>query len=1011
MNGKKSLKKVETIQKGLRIIPLFTVILLVLTAIPMSEIIIVSADDPAFDVDLDMMLNVIEDDADNDGLPNSFEENCGRMPVHTYTASSCFLQEDAKIYVTDLYWVKVHAIGGCGAAAGDSILEVTFGDELVPRISYLTEDWAYYEYLYFADRQLEEGSYLLTVNAVNSIFDEVTVERENGLNWLDADSDDDGILDGDEMNNYLTNPINPDSDDDGLKDGLELGFAYPSDYYSPGCFRGTPVYPNGPMDAYASYSDWQSDSYKHTDDIRYLQGSSGYVDTDVTTTSDPLDPDSDGDGILDGEEDVDHDGAVDADETDPNDMDSDDDGILECAEGYSNSFWWEDLDGDNLCNAVDMDSDGDGIDDGIESGLTVGDVGPYTDLGVFVPDLDPTTTTDPVNIDSDFDGLSDGTEDVNGNGMCDTGETDAADDDTDDDLAIDGMEIQYGIDPLDMDSDDDGVLDGSEGYGSVNWWDDSDGTGGVNANDQDSDGDGIHDGCELGLNETHVGADTDLAFFIGDFDNGTTVTDPLLLDSDLDGIEDGMEDINFDGAKEEGETDAADDDTDYDGIIDGTELTYDLDPIDWDSDDDGIADGDEGYGTANWWDNTDGTGGINALDPDSDDDGLGDLLETEYRYLSPLSVDADGDGHCDYDEYYYWEDTHQDLWFNDLDYDGEYTTGCYYDPLPGYSGYEIIGASDSSKDHDGDGLEDEDEIDIYGTDPANTDTDGDGYDDDEEVNIHGTDPTTEDGDEDGLTDMEEVLLGTDPYDEDTDGDGLEDGIEVEGWEVGAITQDGYVSYHVTSNPLDATDRDGDGLNDLQEYEVSENVDYFVGYGTDPDEDDTDEDGLLDGEEVYHQDITDWNENGNTIEMLGGWFVTVDLNRDGDCLDSNVVVTENGVQTSRDEHYRVNPNPLDFNCDEDTLTDYQERWAYKGNQDPSNDDVEEFFGITSASLIWSCGTDPFIRDTDADGDYYTYDDDTEEYFYLDDGIELSGWKYDEEWVTWMMDNQNTGFNNE
>ena len=71
-------------------------------------------------------------------------------------------------------------------------------------------------------------------------------------------------------------------------------------------------------------------------------------DTDPTTT-DPLNPDTDGDGLSDGEEDEDRNqGAVDL--TDPNN---------------------------------DPDTDGDGIDDGTESGVN--------------NDEDPSTTTDPLN--------------------------------------------------------------------------------------------------------------------------------------------------------------------------------------------------------------------------------------------------------------------------------------------------------------------------------------------------------------------------------------------------------------------------------------------------------------------------------------------------------------------------------------------------------------------------------------------------------------------------------------
>jgi hypothetical protein len=101
------------------------------------------------------------------------------------------------------------------------------------------------------------------------------------------------------------------------------------------------------------------------------------------------DADTDDDGILDGNEDADHDGTVDASETDPCETDTDNDGLL----------------------------------DGTEIGLTAPQ-GFDTNLNVFVPDADPTTTTNPLDEDSDDDGRLDGEEDANQNGQVDAGETD-----------------------------------------------------------------------------------------------------------------------------------------------------------------------------------------------------------------------------------------------------------------------------------------------------------------------------------------------------------------------------------------------------------------------------------------------------------------------------------------------------------------------------------------------------------------------------------------------------------
>jgi hypothetical protein len=68
-------------------------------------------------------------------------------------------------------------------------------------------------------------------------------------------------------------------------------------------------------------------------------------------------------------------------------------------------------------------------------------------------------------------------------------------------------------------------------------------------------------------------------------------------------------------------------------------------------------------------------------------------------------------------------------------------------------------------DSDGDGLSDDDELNIHGTDPLLPDTDGDGLDDGDEVNQHGTDPLLPDTDGDGFGDGDEVdTYGTDPND-------------------------------------------------------------------------------------------------------------------------------------------------------------------------------------------------------------------------------------------------------
>jgi len=79
------------------------------------------------------------------------------------------------------------------------------------------------------------------------------------------------------------------------------------------------------------------------------------------------DTDRDCDGLVDGLEDANHNGVVDAGETDPRDPDTDDDHFDDGDErAYWGENWDEDIDGDGQINLVDSDSDNDGFKDGFE---------------------------------------------------------------------------------------------------------------------------------------------------------------------------------------------------------------------------------------------------------------------------------------------------------------------------------------------------------------------------------------------------------------------------------------------------------------------------------------------------------------------------------------------------------------------------------------------------------------------------------------------------------------------
>jgi len=353
--------------------------------------------------------------------------------------------------------------------------------------------------------------------------------------------------------------------------------------------------------------------------------------------------DTDGDGIPDDTEDQIG--------TDPLDADSDDDGVMDGSEPDAA----DDTDGDGSINALDPDSDNDGLFDGTELGAGCGGVGTAPGSIHCIADADNgVTKTDPLDFDTDNGGVKDGSEDFNHDGQQDVGETDptAGHGDDDGDLLDDdgdgltnGEEETIGSDPKDADTDDDGVLDGGEANPS----DDTDGDGLRNVRDVDSDNDGLYDGTELGLACEDAATDLAAGHCVADGDQAGTVTSPIDADTDDGGVSDGNEDVDRDGVIDVGETDptaghGADDgtlkDMDGDGLSDGLESAIGTNPNDADSDDDGLLDGEE----PNFADDTDQDGDINALDSDSDNDGLLDGTEAGRDCQNP-ATDL-GQQHC-----------------------------------------------------------------------------------------------------------------------------------------------------------------------------------------------------------------------------------------------------------------------------------------------------------------------------------------------------------------------------
>ena len=232
-------------------------------------------------------------------------------------------------------------------------------------------------------------------------------------------------------------------------------------------------------------------------------------DQEATIGTDPRNPDTDGDGLKDGEE-------VNTYGTNPLKADSDDDGLNDYDElmTYKTVPTKADSDGDGLKDGDEIarktfplvvDSDGDGLNDGDEIN---------------------THKTDPLNIDSDGDGLKDGDEIAKFS-------TNPLKLDTDEDGLSDGEEANvYSTNPTIKDTDGDGLLDGIE----ISQYK-------TNPLKADSDGDGLNDGEEINNYKTDPlksDTDNDLATDFQEIKN--LRTNPLDPDTDKDNVLDGKDD-------------------------------------------------------------------------------------------------------------------------------------------------------------------------------------------------------------------------------------------------------------------------------------------------------------------------------------------------------------------------------------------------------------------------------------------------------------------------------------
>jgi outer membrane protein OmpA-like peptidoglycan-associated protein len=174
-------------------------------------------------------------------------------------------------------------------------------------------------------------------------------EKELGTDPDNADTDGDGLKDGEEVRNYITDPLNPDTDGDTLKDGDEVR-----------------LHKTDPLKA-----DSDGDKLTDNDEIEKYQ-------------TDPLNKDTDADKLNDGSEILEH-------STDPLKEDSDSDTLS---------------DGDEVnlykTNPLQPDSDEDGLTDGEEVSMYRTDpLKPDTDDGTVNDFTEVKRGTNPLNPDDD----------------------------------------------------------------------------------------------------------------------------------------------------------------------------------------------------------------------------------------------------------------------------------------------------------------------------------------------------------------------------------------------------------------------------------------------------------------------------------------------------------------------------------------------------------------------------------------------------------------------------------
>jgi len=755
----------------------------------------------------------------------------------------------------------------------------------------------------------------------------------SGPSSSQEDSDGDGLSDATESD-LGTDPYDRDSDDDHFEDGAEYNY-----WVSRVGEENIDQDIDGGGQAYLLDSDsdiaWQSDDSQRT--FEYYNYSYQDLNWELSSLTTYYIEENE----LDGIEVLRHFTDPQLTDTDSDNLDDGLEVLIWSVQGYDNE---QDIDDDGIWNVVDSDSDNDLIDDGDEIITMVERQDKLiAELGISIPVLDYyywfVLEMNWVNYSGKYP--FDFIEIEEGKIISPWGNY----------SRIHEIPVPVLISAF-SDSDGDGLSDALE---IAVYYDGSIGIG-----------DGPDDHHLPSWNDLQVESpyylnpllnDTDLDGLDDNIEYQSTLLLPVLADSDLDYIPDGIEDENNNGIWDVGEINATNPDSDFDGIDEWFEIKYGLDPLDasdadedpdndgYDFDRDGSISSLERH--TNWWEFQ---GRTDPWVNDTDNDTMFDGFEVRYGIKA---IGRMGDDRL--------EDPDEDGLLNIEEYDN--------------------GTNPNDPDHDDDGMPDGWEV-KYDFDPhdpsdAAEDTDEDGYDSNRDGQVTGNEL---------FTNLEEYQEGTHPRRENTDWDGMPDGWEVyydldplwyfDRWKDYDWDElPNFKEYEADTSPLNwdtDDDRMGDGyevtygLNphyddstenpDDDSYETVIMDNYLEScYWTDPFDPDTNNNSLTDGEDVYlGNDPLIQDDDG---DGLGNWY------------EENVAETDPyDNDTDDDGLYDGN-----YSINNGNLYRYMGECALETNA--TNEDTD-YDGLKDGIEVFTHGTNPLLRDTDRDG--------------LDDDIEINGW---------------------